>query len=50
MTDDGHHTIDLDEPVFDLLSREKRPGETFNAVLRRLLGLDDEPAKEGEIA
>ncbi len=33
-------TIDLDEAVFDLLTREKRDGETYNEVLRRLLPLD----------
>lgn len=43
-------TIDLDEPVFDLLTREKRDGETYNEVLRRLLSLDEPETDEEEDA
>jgi hypothetical protein len=38
-------TIDVDEGIFAVLTYEKRDGETYNDVLRRLLGL---PAPSGD--
>ena len=41
----GHGvTIEVDEAVFGLLTYEQRPGETYNDVVRRLLGM---PPKDG---
>src|SRR6202035_604090 len=36
----GHGvTIEVDEAIFGLLTYEQRPGETYNDVVRRLLGM-----------
>jgi hypothetical protein len=32
-------TIEVDEAIFGVLTYEKRPGETYNDVVRRLLGM-----------
>jgi hypothetical protein len=41
----GHGvTIEVDEAIFGLLTYEQRPGETYNDVVRRLLGM---PPKDG---
>jgi len=41
----GHGvTIEVDEAIFGVLTYEKRPGETYNDVVRRLLGM---PPKDG---
>ena len=41
----GHGvTIEVDEAVFGLLTYEQRPGEAYNDVVRRLLGM---PPKDG---
>jgi hypothetical protein len=35
--------VEIDEAIFDLMTREKRPGETYNDVLRRIFGLAPNP-------
>ena len=41
----GHGvTIEVDEAIFGVLTYEQRPGETYNDVVRRLLGM---PPKDG---
>ena len=41
----GHGvTIEVDEAIFGLLTYEQRPGEAYNDVVRRLLGM---PPKDG---
>ena len=41
----GHGvTIEVDEAIFGLLTYEQRPGEAYNEVVRRLLGM---PPKDG---
>jgi hypothetical protein len=41
----GHGvTIEVDEAIFGVLTYLKRPGETYNDVVRRLLGM---PPKDG---
>ncbi len=36
----GHGvTIEVDEVIFGLLTYEQRPGEAYNDVVRRLLGM-----------
>ena len=41
----GHGvTIEVDEAIFGLLTYQQRPGETYNDVVRRLLGM---PPKDG---
>ena len=32
-------TIQVDQAIFGVLTYEKRPGETYNDVVRRLLGM-----------
>jgi hypothetical protein len=39
----GGTTIDVDEGIFAVLTYEKRDGETYNDVVRRLLGLPAQP-------
>ena len=41
----GGRTIEVDEAIFGVLTYEKRDGESYNDVVRRLLGL---PAAAGE--
>ena len=41
-------TIQVDEAIFDLLTRSKRPGETYNDVIRRLLGMPPKTAAADE--
>jgi len=41
----GGITIDVDEGIFAVLTYEKHDGETYNDVVRRLLGL---PARPGD--
>lgn len=35
-------TVEVDEAIFDLLTREMCEGETYNDVIRRLLGMRPE--------
>jgi hypothetical protein len=37
-------TIDVDEGIFAVLTYEMRDGETYNDVVRRLLGLPEQPS------
>jgi len=39
-------TIEADEEVWRELTLRKNPGDSFNDVLRRVLGLDDAPGDE----
>ena len=41
-------TIGVDEAIFDLLTRSKRTGETYNDVIRRLLGMPQQTAATDE--
>jgi hypothetical protein len=39
MTAAGGVTIQVDEAIFGVLTYQKQPGETYNDVVRRLLGM-----------
>jgi len=46
MTAGAGVTIEVDEAIFGVLTCEQRPGEAYNDVVRRLLGM---PPKAGAV-